>query len=103
MDIYKKAQTLGILTEFIDGQGERRRTDEVTLRIIIEALPAQTERRLVAGPLVIRSGAPARTTFADAARLPVRWTIDAGGGDSIAQGMGYRSLDWPAAGWPLGT
>ena len=103
MDIYKKAQTLGILTEFIDGQGERRRTDEVTLRIIIEALPAQTERRLVAGPLVIRSGAPAQTTFADAARLPVRWTIDAGGGDSIAQGMGYRSLDWPAAGWPLGT
>ena len=103
MDIYKKAQTLGILTEFIDGQGERRLTDEVALRIIIDALPAQTERRLVGGPLVIRSGARSRTTFTDAARLPVRWSVNAGNGDSIAQGIGYRHLIWPAARWPLGS
>jgi 4-alpha-glucanotransferase len=104
MDIYKKAKTLGILTEFIDGQGERRRTDEVALQIIIDALPARTERRLIEGPVVIRAGEPARTTFSEAARLPVHWSVDAGDGDQpIANGIGYRNLLWPADRWPLGA
>ena len=40
MDLYKVAQNLGILTEFIDGQGERRVTDATALKIIIEMSPA---------------------------------------------------------------
>ena len=42
MDPYAKAKTLGIPTEYIDGQGHRRVTDAAALQAILEALPPQT-------------------------------------------------------------
>ena len=65
MDFYKTAQNLGILTEFVDGQGERRVTDLTALKIIINALPVQTPRRLIEEAVVIRSGHPARCAGKD--------------------------------------
>src|ERR1700755_849529 len=52
MDLYSQAQNLGILTQFVDGQGQTRLTDEAALKIIIDALPPRAERRIVAGPVV---------------------------------------------------
>jgi len=102
MDLYKVAQNLGILTEFIDGQGERRVTDATALKIIIEALPVRTERQLIEEPVVIRSGQPARTELLDAAALPLRWTIDAGP-EIIAEGeTENRTTLWPQE-LPVGT
>jgi 4-alpha-glucanotransferase len=100
MDLTKTAQNLGILTEFIDGQGERRVTDATALKLIIDALPAGMPHRLIEGPVVIREGLPARTTFSETARLPVRWVIDRGDGDGpIAEGVSYRHVFWPADRW----
>ena len=79
MDLFSQAQALGILTEFTDGQGQRHVTDEAALKIIVDAFPARTPRRFVDGPVVIRSGLPARTELREAARLPVRWKIEAKG------------------------
>src|ERR1700759_775427 len=56
MDLYSQAHNLGILTQFVDGQGQTRVTDEAALKIIIDALPARNERRIVAGPVVVRPG-----------------------------------------------
>jgi len=104
MDLYKKAQNLGILTEFIDGQGEQRITDETALKIIIDALPLREPRRLIEQAVVIRSGQPARTIFSETARLPVRWTVEAVDSDGpIAEGVSYRNVLWQADLWPLGT
>jgi 4-alpha-glucanotransferase len=104
MDLTKKAQNLGILTEFIDGQGERRVTDPAALKLIIDALPARMPRQLLEGPVVIRKGVPARTTFSETARLPVRWTVDATDGDGpIAEGVSYRHMLWPADRWSPGA
>ena len=41
MDLYSQARTLGILTQFVDGQGQTRITDEAALKIIIDALPRE--------------------------------------------------------------
>ncbi|MFB9266399.1 4-alpha-glucanotransferase [Bradyrhizobium erythrophlei] len=95
MDLYAKAKTLGIQTEFIDGHGQRRVTTSEALAAILAALPRQTPRRFVADPVVIRAGRPARTELSDAAQFPVRWTItnDAA---SLAQGEAReRNLAWP--------
>src|ERR1700743_2826283 len=78
MDLYSQAQNLGILTQFVDGQGQTRVTDEAALKIIIDALSARTERPLVDGPVVIRPGDPPHTELPAAAKLPVRWAIMAG-------------------------
>jgi 4-alpha-glucanotransferase len=95
MDLFDQAKTLGILTEFIDGQGHRHVTDEAALRIIVGAFPARTPYRLVEGPVVIRTSQPARTELAEAAKLPLRWTIDAGAG-VIAEGVATdRTIFWP--------
>jgi 4-alpha-glucanotransferase len=97
MDLYEQARTLGILTQFVDGQGQTRVTDEAALKIIIDALPARHERRLIAEPVVIRPGELSRTELPESARLPVRWTITAGSrviGEGEADG---RSIEWPAA------
>src|SRR5262245_46848467 len=77
MDLFSQAQTLGILTEFTDGQGQRHVTDEAALKIIVNAFPARTPRRFVAGPVVVRSGLRARTELGQGAKLPVTWTIEA--------------------------
>jgi 4-alpha-glucanotransferase len=102
MDLYKEAQNLGILTEFIDGQGERRVTDETALKIIIDALPTRMPHRLVEGAVVIRRGQPARTELAKTAALPLRWTIG-GGPEIIARGETRDpTILWPPD-IPVGT
>jgi 4-alpha-glucanotransferase len=95
MDLFDQAKLLGILTEFIDGQGHRHVTDEAALRIIVDAFPARTPYRFVEGPVVIRSGQPARTELVEAVALPLRWTIDAGVG-VIAEGVAAEcTILWP--------
>ena len=95
MDLYRQAQNLGILTEFVDGQGQRHVTDETALKIIVGALPTPTAHRLIAETVVIRSGRRARTELAEAAVLPLRWKI-ASGRAGIAEGETHeRSILWP--------
>ncbi|MBV9558872.1 MAG: 4-alpha-glucanotransferase [Bradyrhizobium sp.] len=95
MDLYTTANSLGILTEFVDGQGQRRITDEAALRIIVDALPVRRPQRFVEGAIVVRTGQPARTELSPAAKLPVRWTIETPSrvitrGEAIT-----RSIVWP--------
>src|SRR6202000_2233741 len=97
MDLYSQAQNLGILTQFVDGQGQTRVTDEAALKIIIDALPARTERRLLDAPVAIRPGEPAQTELSPAPALPVPWPIAAGSriiGEGEADG---RTIHWPQA------
>ena len=82
MDLYSQAKNLGILTEFVDGQGERRVTDQTALEIIVNALPRRAKRKLVEGAVVIRAGQPRRTVLAEAVALPVRWKI---GADAVSE------------------
>jgi 4-alpha-glucanotransferase len=95
MDLFNQATNLGILTEFTDGQGQRHVTDEAALKIIVGAFPARTPRRLVDGPVVIRFGKPARTELREGAQLPVRWSVEAGGGVLARGAADDRSLVWP--------
>jgi 4-alpha-glucanotransferase len=97
MDLYSQARTLGILTQFVDGQGQTRVTDEAALKIIIDALPERAERHLAAGPVVIRPGEPAHMEMPPSAGLPVRWSITAGH-RIIAEGeTDGRTIHWPQA------
>src|SRR5215813_5149607 len=97
MDLYSQDRTLGILTQFVDGQGQTRVTDEAALKIIIDALPERTERRLLEAPVVIRPGEPAHTELSQAAGPPVRWTVTAGS-RIIAEGEADgRTIHWPQA------
>jgi 4-alpha-glucanotransferase len=95
MDLFNQATNLGILTEFTDGQGQRHVTDEAALKIIVGAFPARTPRRLVDGPIVIRFGKPARTELREGVQLPVRWSLEAGGGVFARGAADDRSLVWP--------
>jgi 4-alpha-glucanotransferase len=95
MDLFNQAQSLGILTEFTDGQGQRHVTDETALKIIVDAFPASTPRRFVDGPVVIRSSLPARTELREAAKLPVHWKIEAAGGTVAEGATDDRGLIWP--------
>jgi 4-alpha-glucanotransferase len=56
MDLYAKAQSLGIQTEYIDGSGHRRVTTPEALTAILAALPPHTPRRIVIDPVVVRGG-----------------------------------------------
>jgi 4-alpha-glucanotransferase len=95
MDLYVKAKDLGIVTEYIDGQGHRRVTDPVALKTILDALPPQPPRPYIDQPVVIRAGHPARTELGPAARLPVAWKI-AAGREVIAEGKAEdRVITWP--------
>src|ERR1700759_365461 len=97
MDLYSQARTLGILTQFVDGRGQTRVTDEAALKIIIDALPGRAERHLLEGPVVIRPGEPSHTELPQAAKLPVRWIITAGNrviGEGETDG---RTIHWPQA------
>jgi 4-alpha-glucanotransferase len=102
MDLFNQATDLGILTEFTDGQGQRHVTDEAALKIIVGAFPARTQRRLVDGAIVIRFGKPARTELREGVQLPVRWSLEAGGGVFAKGAADDRSLVWPEN-LPLGT
>ncbi|WP_338691405.1 4-alpha-glucanotransferase [Bradyrhizobium sp. 26S5] len=96
MDLYAKAQTLGIQTEYIDGSGHRRVTTPEALTAILDALPPQTPRRIVADPVVVRPGHGGRTQLSEAAQLPVRWKIMNGTG-VLAQGETHeRNVTWPS-------
>jgi 4-alpha-glucanotransferase len=102
MDLYSQARTLGILTQFVDGQGQTRVTDEAALKIIIDALPARTERHLVDGSVVIRPGEASQTDLSTAAKLPLRWAI-AAGSRIIGEGEAdSRTIHWPQA-LPVGA
>jgi 4-alpha-glucanotransferase len=102
MDLFTKAAELGIQTEFIDGQGHRHVTEAAALEIILNALPAQAPHRFLDGPVVLRSGQPAPTTFRDGVTLPVKWKIVAGL-KVIAEGEAEdRTIAWPAD-LPIGS
>ena len=96
MDLYKEAHQLGILTEFYDGQGQRRVTDEAALEIIVQAFPRPTPHRLLSGAIVIRSGQPARSRLNEAAQLPVVWTIKRGDVEVASGEAGEALVEWPA-------
>jgi 4-alpha-glucanotransferase len=96
MDLFTRAKDLGIQTEFIDGQGHRHVTDPAALRIILDALPAQTPRRFLSQPVVVRSGQPARTELMPAATFPVRWKIVADHGVIAGGETSDRVIAWPA-------
>ncbi|MGX1105519.1 4-alpha-glucanotransferase [Bradyrhizobium elkanii] len=102
MDLYAKAQTLGIQTEYIDGSGHRRVTTPEALTAILDALPPQAPRRIIADPVVIRGGQAAQTQLSEATRLPVQWKL-ANGTGVLAQGEAReRSVTWPS-GLPEGV
>ena len=102
MDIYKKARSLGVLTEYIDGQGRQRVTEVAALEVILGALPPSTPRRLLDGPAVIRTGLPPSCALSKAAALPVDWKILAGAA-VVAEGRTEaRSIAFPE-GLALGT
>jgi 4-alpha-glucanotransferase len=95
MDLYAKAQSLGIQTEYIDGSGHRRVTTP-------EALTPHTPRRIVIDPVVVRGGHGGQTQLSEAARLPVQWKLSSGSA-VLAQGEAReRSVTWPA-GLPEGV
>jgi 4-alpha-glucanotransferase len=95
MDLYTRASDLGIQTEFVDGQGHRHVTDTAALKILLDALPARIPHPLLDGPVVVRSGRPARTAVRQAATFPLRWKIVAGL-KVIAEGKtGERTIAWP--------
>ena len=75
MNLFTKADDLGIQPGFIDALGNHRVTSEAALKIIIDALPARAPHRLLDGAVVIRPGRPARTALKQAATLPLRWKI----------------------------
>jgi 4-alpha-glucanotransferase len=102
MDLFTQAKNLGILTEFVDGQGVRHVTDETALKIIVDAFPARPPCAFIEGPVVIRSGQPARSELTEAASLPLTWKIDAGPGIIREGETDGRTILWPAD-LPVGT
>ncbi|MCA6125155.1 4-alpha-glucanotransferase [Bradyrhizobium sp. WSM 1704] len=95
MDLYAKAKTLGIQTEYIDGSGHLRVTTPEALLAILDALPPETPRRIVAHPVVVRPGRAAATALSETAQLPVQWKI-ASGASVLAQGEAHeRNVAWP--------
>lgn len=78
MDLFEIAKARGIQTEFLDGQGHRRVTDEAALKIVLESLPPQAPGGLIGQPVVVRAGQPARATLLPGAKLPTNWKITAG-------------------------
>src|SRR5262249_3664903 len=95
MDLFTQAKNLGILTEFVDGQGVRHVTDETALKIIVDAFPAQPPCAFIEGPVVIRSSQPARSELTEAAKLPLTWKIDAGPGIIREGEPDGRTILWP--------
>ncbi|TAI65749.1 4-alpha-glucanotransferase [Bradyrhizobium sp. Leo170] len=95
MDPYAKARNLGITTEYIDGQGHRRVTDAAALKTILDALPPREPRRWIEQPVVVRRGRPAPSELSMDAKLPVGWTISAGGKMMAKGEAGDRTISWP--------
>jgi 4-alpha-glucanotransferase len=95
MNIFSKAKTLGIQTEFLDGQGHPRVTDAAALKIILDALPPQATRRLLTEPVVLRSGLLGKSELSQAASLPVQWKIVAGDKVAAKGEATGRTIVWP--------
>src|SRR5947207_3448873 len=102
MDLFAKAKTLGIQTEFTDGQGLHRVTDAAALKTILDALPPEAPRRLLVEPVVVRYGQPARSELSRAATLPVQWKIVAGDKTVATGEAADRVIAWPEE-LPLGV
>jgi 4-alpha-glucanotransferase len=95
MNLFARAENLGILTEFIDGQGHHRVTGEAALKIVLDAMPALVPSRLLGGPVVIRRGHGTRTELSQVATFPLRWKITADL-KVIAYGETHdRIIAWP--------
>src|SRR5271169_1159197 len=95
MNLFTQAKNLGILTEFVDGQGHHHVTGEAALKIILDALPAQAPHRLLGGAVVIRFGQAGRSELSQAATFPLRWKIVADL-KVIADGETHdRVIAWP--------
>ena len=75
MDLFTKANDLGIQPDFIDALGNHRVTSATALKIIIDALPPRAPHRLLDEAVVIRSGRPGRTALKQAATFPLHWKI----------------------------
>ena len=102
MDIYAKAKSFGVLSEYIDGQGHARVTDPAALEVILDAMPPSPPHRLLPGPVVIRQGQPARSEFSRDVALPIRWRI-LGDGQVVAEGEAAQpAMLWPGE-LPLGV
>src|SRR5438067_3098968 len=95
MNLFTKAKTLGIQTEFLDGQGHPRVTDAAALKIILDALPPQATRRLLVEPVVLRSGLPGKSELSPDATLPVQWKIVAGDNAAAKGEATGRTIVWP--------
>ena len=78
MNLFTKANDLGIQPGFIDALGNHRVTSATALKIIIDALPPRAPHRLLDEAVVIRSGRPGRTALKQAATFPLHWKIVAG-------------------------
>jgi 4-alpha-glucanotransferase len=103
MDLFTQAKNLGILTEFVDGQGIRHVTGEIALRLIVDAFPTRIPCRFIEdGAVVIRTGQPARSELGEAAKLPLSWKIDAGPGIIREGEADGRTIVWPQE-LPVGT
>ncbi len=102
MDLYAKAQSLGIQTEYIDGSGHRRVTTPEALTAILAALPPHTPRRIVIDPVVVRGGHGGQTQLSEAAQLPVQWKLTNGSAVLAQGGADARNVTWPG-GLPEGV
>jgi 4-alpha-glucanotransferase len=96
MNLFAKADELGIQTEFYDGQGQRHITPPEALALIIEAMPQKSPHRLLDRVVVIRRDEPSRTELCDGAAAPVRWRI-VSGDVTLAEGAAdQRAIVWPS-------
>ena len=73
MDLFAQAEAQGIQTEFLDGQGHRRVTDAAALKIILEALPPQAPRILLATGKLVGEGFDHPPLDTLVLAMPVSW------------------------------
>jgi 4-alpha-glucanotransferase len=95
MNLFEIAKARGIQTEFLDGQGHLRVTDEAALKIILDALPPQAPGLLIGHPVVVRAGRASQTELQPSAKLPAKWKIVAGS-NVVAEGeVSDHAIGWP--------
>jgi len=75
MDVFAKAQELGIDPEFVGSQGELCRIAPEALNALVAAMPQVRNGRFLAGPAVLRGGDVSTIRLTADAALPVRWQI----------------------------
>jgi 4-alpha-glucanotransferase len=95
MDVYGRADALGLQTEFVDVHGQTQRTSVEALTEIVEALPPARRRTLLQRAPVIRHGDEPSFELGEEAVPPVTWSVRAGA-QEIASGRCERTrLDLP--------